>query len=120
MALDWIVQRASPVPKLGTGGSGTFNVTLANAIAKLADTQANGGAGISFSAHRSWRATVTINAEDEISFSISDAAGRTVMSGKAEQLSRFGSNCRQHACHMVHHPSRRDHQSFWIWHTAGY
>ena len=68
--------------KLGTGVSGTFNVSLANAISKLAGTIATGGAGITFNATSPGRASVTINAEDEISFSISDAAGRTVMSGK--------------------------------------
>ena len=70
------------VAKLGTGSSGTFNVTLANAISKLAGTVANGGAGITFDSGSPGRASVTINAEDEISFSISDAAGRAVMSGK--------------------------------------
>ncbi len=70
------------VPKLGTGGSGTFNVSLANAITKLAGTQANGGAGITFNTSAPGRASITINSEDEISFSISDSAGRTVMSGK--------------------------------------
>jgi DNA invertase Pin-like site-specific DNA recombinase len=58
------------------------NVTLANAIPKLADTEANGGAGITFNASSPGRATVTVNSEDEISFAISDAAGRNVMSGK--------------------------------------
>lgn len=58
------------------------NVTLANAITKLADTEANGGAGITFNASSPGRATVTVNSEDEISFAISDAAGRNVMSGK--------------------------------------
>ncbi len=54
----------------------------ANAITKLAGTQANGGAGITFSTSAPGRASISINSEDEISFSISDAAGRTVMSGK--------------------------------------
>jgi hypothetical protein len=74
---------------LGTGGTGTFNVSLTNAITKLAQTTANGGAGISFSSVAPGRATIVINPEDEISFSIADAAGRTVMSGKlkiVEQL----------------------------------
>lgn len=69
-------------PKLGTGGSSTFNVSLSNALTKLADTQANGGAGISFSSSSPGRASIVINAEDEISFTVTDAAGRTVMSGK--------------------------------------
>ena len=71
------------VSKLGTGGTGTFNVSLSSALTKLADTQANGGAGITFNTTTSpGRASVVISAEDEISFSISDSAGRTVMSGK--------------------------------------
>ena len=70
------------VLKLATGGSGSFNVTLANAITKLADTEANGGAGITFNASSPCRATVTVKSEDEISFAISDAAGRNVTSGK--------------------------------------
>ena len=55
---------------------------MTNAITKLADTVANGGAGITFDSDSPGRASVTINSEDEISFSISDSAGRTVMSGK--------------------------------------
>jgi RHS repeat-associated protein len=68
--------------KLGTGGSGSFSVSLSAAIAKLASTPASGGASVSFSATAPGRATVTVSPEDEISFSISDAAGRSVMSGK--------------------------------------
>ncbi len=80
------------VLKLGTGGSGTFNVTLANAISKLAGTQANGGAGITFNSTAPGRATITVNAEDEISFSISDAAGRSVMSGKLNNYRGSGAS----------------------------
>ena len=69
-------------PKLGTGGSSTFSVSLSNAITKLAATQANGGAAISFASTSPGSASVVINSEDEISFTISDSAGRTVMSGK--------------------------------------
>jgi hypothetical protein len=63
--------------KLWVGGS-----PLAQLVTKLADTEANGGAGITFNASSPGRATVTVNSEDEISFAISDAAGRNVMSGK--------------------------------------
>ena len=49
------------IPKLGTGGSGNFSVSLSTAISKLAATQANGGAGISFGtdaqAPRPWLST---------------------------------------------------------------
>ncbi|XZE20123.1 RHS repeat-associated core domain-containing protein [Pirellulaceae bacterium SH449] len=79
------------VPKLGTRGTGTFSVSLSSAIAKLAQTTANGGAGITFSATAPGRATVVINSEDEISFSIADAAGRTVMSGKLNNVGQLAS-----------------------------
>ena len=59
-----------------------FHSYLSAAIAKLASTPASGGASVSFSATAPGRATVTVSPEDEISFSISDAAGRSVMSGK--------------------------------------
>ena len=66
-------------------GGGTFNVSLSNAITQLADTVANGGAGITFTADvSSGSAVVTINGEEEISFSISDATGRTVMRGRIQ------------------------------------
>ncbi|MCG8649118.1 MAG: hypothetical protein MI861_04760, partial [Pirellulales bacterium] len=65
-------------------GGGTYNVSLSDALTKLADTEANGGAGISFNTDSPGSAQVTINAEEEISFSIADAAGRTVMSGTLE------------------------------------
>jgi RHS repeat-associated protein len=70
------------VPKLGTGGTGTFNVSLANAISKLSSTIASGGAGVSFNATSPGRATIVISPEDEVSFTIFDAVGRSVMSGK--------------------------------------
>ena len=69
--------------KMATG-SGTANVSLATALAKLADTQANGGAGVSFASTSAGTARVTINPQDEVSFSISDAAGRSVMSGQLD------------------------------------
>ncbi len=65
-------------------GGGTYNVSLSAALAKLADTEANGGAGITFNADAIGSARVSINAEEEISFSISDAAGKSVMSGIIE------------------------------------
>jgi RHS repeat-associated protein len=68
--------------KLGTGATGTFNISLANALSKLADTVANGGAGVTFSSSTPGRAVVIVNPEDEIGFKIFDAAGRAIMSGK--------------------------------------
>ncbi len=83
----------SVVKQSGANPSGTFNVSLANALTKLADIQANGGAGISFSSSQGavGRAVVSVNAEDEVSFSISDALGRTVMSGKLNNYKGSGS-----------------------------
>ena len=74
----------SVVKQSGVNPTGTFNVSLSTAIAKLADTQANGGAGLNFNASSPAKATLTVNAEDEVSFAISDAAGRSVMSGKLD------------------------------------
>ena len=74
-------------------GGGTFNVSLSNAITQLADTVANGGAGITFTADvSSGSAVVRINGEEEISFSISDATGRTVMSGQIQSYADTSPN----------------------------
>lgn len=56
---------------------GSANVSLSAALTKLAATQANGGAGITFSTDAPGSARVSINGEGEVSFSIADAAGRT-------------------------------------------
>ena len=74
----------SVVKQSGTNPTGTFNVSLSAAIARLADTQANGGAGLTFNAISPAKATVTVNAEDEVSFAISDAVGRSVMKGNLD------------------------------------
>ena len=79
------------VAKVGTGGTGSFDVSLAAAITKLASTTAQGGAGLTFNATAKGKASVVINAEDEIQFSISDAAGRTVMSGMLNNYRGSGS-----------------------------
>jgi YD repeat-containing protein len=66
--------------KLADTGSGS--VSLSGALTKLAATEANGGAGISFEQLTPPAAArVSINGEDEVRFTIADAAGRTVMSG---------------------------------------
>lgn len=67
--------------------SGTSAVSLADAISKLASAQTSGGADISFTSSAPAKATVVINAQDEVSFSITDAAGRTVMSGQLDNYS---------------------------------
>jgi YD repeat-containing protein len=80
----WLTARGAISPALppiaGLGG-----VPLSDGLTTqylYDDTLANGGAGVSFSSVAPGRATIVINPEDEISFSIADAAGRTVMSGK--------------------------------------
>lgn len=60
---------------------GTYNVSLTAALTKLAEPTAQGGAGITFDATTPGSAVVNLNAENEVSFSISDAQGRSVMSG---------------------------------------
>ncbi len=60
---------------------GTYTVSLAAAITKLGQPVAQGGAGITLAAGTPGSAVVNINAENEISFSISDAQGRSLMSG---------------------------------------
>ncbi len=64
--------------------SGSSSVSLTTAITKLAAAETTGGAEITFSATAPGRASVVINAQDEVSFSISDGAGRTVMSGQLD------------------------------------
>ena len=60
---------------------GTYTVSLNAAIAKLGQPIAQGGAGITFAAGTPGSAVVNLNAENEVSFSISDAQGRSLMSG---------------------------------------
>ncbi len=69
------------VPQLG---GGTWNVNIQECIAKLAEPIANGGAGISFSAGRAGNAVVKINGEEEVSVTILDALGRSVMTAIIE------------------------------------
>ncbi len=60
---------------------GTYTVSLSAAITKLGQPIAQGGAGITFAAGTPGSAVVNLNAENEASFSISDAQGRSLMSG---------------------------------------
>ena len=90
----------SVVKQSGANPTGTFNVSLSAAIAKLADTQANGGAGLTFNASSPGKATVTVNAEDEVSFAISDAAGRSVMSGKLDNYKGTVNNLVTWSCRI--------------------
>ncbi|MFN9880545.1 MAG: hypothetical protein ACK557_18900, partial [Planctomycetota bacterium] len=70
------------VPKLG---GGTYNLTLNPVLAQAALAEASGGANTSFTADSSAAsAVVNINADEEISVSISDAAGRNVISAQLQ------------------------------------
>jgi len=69
---------------------GTYSVSLSAAIAKLGEPNAQGGAGIMFAAGTPGSAVVSLNAENEISFSISDAQGRSLMSGIVAKASGSG------------------------------
>ena len=71
---------------------GTYTVSLAAAITKLGQPIAQGGAGITFAAGTPGKAVVNINAENEISFSISDAQGRSLMSGIVARPSGAGTS----------------------------
>ena len=80
---------------------GTYTVSLSTAITKLAEPTAQGGAGISFPAGTPGSAVVNINAENEVSFSITDAQGRSVMSGQmsspvAQAASLLSWSCQVH------------------------
>lgn len=60
-------------------GGGTYNISLNDCLSQLADTTANGGAGVSFTAGQSaGSATVRIDAEERLSVTIADGAGRSV------------------------------------------
>jgi hypothetical protein len=70
---------AITIPNTGA----TFNITLKNAISKLAQVPASGGASTSFGKNAEGSATVSVNHDaTSVTFQISDAAGRTVMSGQ--------------------------------------
>ena len=80
--------------------SGSSSVSLTTAITKLAAAEASGGAGITFSATAPGRASVVINAQDEVSFSISDAAGRTVMSGQLDNYTGTANTLLTWSCQL--------------------
>ena len=62
---------------------GTGSVSIAAAVTKLADTTANGGAGMTWPAGARGTATVSLSADEKtMRVSISDAAGRSVFSGQ--------------------------------------
>jgi RHS repeat-associated protein len=69
---------------------GTYTVSLSAAIAKLGEPVSQGGAGITFAAGTPGSAVVNTNAENEIRFSISDAQGRSLISGIVAKPSGAG------------------------------
>ncbi len=81
---------------------GTYTVSLSAAIAKLGEPIAQGGAEITFAAGTPGNAVVSLNAENEISFSISDAQGRSLMSGIVARPSGAGtaSELRTWSCNV--------------------
>ncbi len=80
--------------------TGSSSVSLSTAITKLAAAETSGGAGITFSATAPGRASVVVNAQDEVSFSISDAAGRTVMSGQLDNYTGTANNLLTWSCQL--------------------
>ncbi len=66
--------------QVSTLGGGTANISIASAITKLAETIANGGAGVTFDATSSGSASVSISPDEKmLQVSISDAIGQGVM-----------------------------------------
>lgn len=60
---------------------GTFTVSLSAALTKMAEPIPQRGANTTFNAEARGSALVNLNAENEVSFNISDAQGRSVISG---------------------------------------
>ena len=63
---------------------GTYNLNITQCLAKLAEATSSGGAEMEFTSISPGSAVVSINAEEEISVSISDASGRNVMTAQLE------------------------------------
>ncbi|MFO0943687.1 MAG: RHS repeat-associated core domain-containing protein [Pirellulales bacterium] len=78
--------------------NGSWKVSLATALTKLAAAETAGGAALTFSATSPGRATIVINPEFEVSFTVSDAAGRTVMSGKLDNYTGTANNLLTWSC----------------------
>ena len=62
-------------------GGGDVTISLATMLSQLADSEANGGANLQFTAGNAASGFVTIDPELVISASISDGTGRTVITG---------------------------------------
>ncbi len=85
-------------PAILPSSSPTWKVSLATALTKLAAAETAGGAALTFSSTAPGRASVVINPEFEVSFTISDAAGRTVMSGMLDNYSGTANNLLTWSC----------------------
>jgi RHS repeat-associated protein len=85
-------------PVIAPSSNPTWKVSLASAITKLAAAETAGGAALTFNATSPGRASVVINAENEVSFTISDASGRTVMSGKLDNFTGTANNLLTWSC----------------------
>ncbi len=85
-------------PAVPAASNPLWSVSLASAIAKLAAAESAGGAALTFNATSPGRASVVINPEFEVSFTISDAAGRTVMSGKLDNYTGTANNLLTWSC----------------------
>jgi RHS repeat-associated protein len=62
-------------------GGGTYNVSLAAALTKLAEPTSSGGGDTTFAAGATGSASVKINAEEGLQFTIYDSLGGIVMDG---------------------------------------
>ncbi len=85
-------------PAILPASNGSWKVSLATALTKLAAAETAGGAALTFSATSPGRASVVINPEFEVSFTISDAAGRSVMSGKLDNYTGTANNLLTWSC----------------------
>lgn len=63
---------------------GTYDLSITQCLTKLAEPTSSGGAEIEFTSISPGSAVVFINAEEEITVSISDASGRHVMSAQIQ------------------------------------
>ncbi len=85
-------------PAIVPSSAPSWKISLATALTKLAAAETAGGAALTFSATSPGRASVVINPEFEVSFTISDAAGRTVMSGKLDNYTGTANNLLTWSC----------------------
>ncbi|WP_197137963.1 RHS repeat protein [Crateriforma conspicua] len=68
---------------------GSASINLQSALTKLASAESAGGAGVSFDSDAPGSARVSINEEGEVQFAISDASGRSVMSGTLDSSNQL-------------------------------